>query len=139
VAQALPVRGHRPALPLRAPGGQGRRDRGEREGLPGEALAAFPFRVTHVLTDRGSCFTAEGFERPAARSASSTARPGPTRRGRTGWSSASTAGCSARCSASRWPATATWSGCWPASTPPTTPVGSACWTGARPRRSSASG
>jgi transposase InsO family protein len=27
------------------------------------ALAAFPFRVTHVLTDRGSCFTAEGFER----------------------------------------------------------------------------
>jgi transposase InsO family protein len=29
----------------------------------GEALAAFPFRITHILTDRGSCFTAEGFER----------------------------------------------------------------------------
>jgi transposase InsO family protein len=28
-----------------------------------EALAAFPFQVTHVLTDRGSCFTAEGFTR----------------------------------------------------------------------------
>jgi transposase InsO family protein len=28
----------------------------------GEALAALPFRVTRVLTDRGSCFTAEGFE-----------------------------------------------------------------------------
>ena len=28
-----------------------------------EALAAFPFRVTHLLTDRGSCFTAEGFEK----------------------------------------------------------------------------
>ena len=28
-----------------------------------EALAAFPFRITHVLTDRGSCFTAEGFEK----------------------------------------------------------------------------
>jgi transposase InsO family protein len=28
-----------------------------------EALAAFPSRVTHLLTDRGSCFTAEGFER----------------------------------------------------------------------------
>ena len=28
-----------------------------------EALAASPFRVTHLLTDRGSCFTAEGFER----------------------------------------------------------------------------
>jgi transposase InsO family protein len=27
-----------------------------------EALAAFPFRITHLLTDRGSCFTAEGFE-----------------------------------------------------------------------------
>jgi hypothetical protein len=27
-----------------------------------EALAAFLFRVTHLLTDRGSCFTAEGFE-----------------------------------------------------------------------------
>src|SRR5688500_15683068 len=24
-----------------------------------QALAAFPFRITHVLTDRGSCFTAE--------------------------------------------------------------------------------
>ena len=28
-----------------------------------EALAGFPFRVTRILTDRGSCFTAEGFER----------------------------------------------------------------------------
>jgi transposase InsO family protein len=28
-----------------------------------EALAAFPFRVTHLLTDRGSCFTADGFEK----------------------------------------------------------------------------
>jgi transposase InsO family protein len=28
-----------------------------------EAARAFPFRVTRVLTDRGSCFTAEGFER----------------------------------------------------------------------------
>ncbi|HEX6015849.1 MAG TPA: DDE-type integrase/transposase/recombinase [Geminicoccaceae bacterium] len=28
-----------------------------------EALAAFPFRVTRIPTDRGSCFTAEGFER----------------------------------------------------------------------------
>jgi transposase InsO family protein len=28
-----------------------------------EACAtAFPFKVTHVLTDRGSCFTADGFE-----------------------------------------------------------------------------
>jgi transposase InsO family protein len=27
-----------------------------------EARAALPFRITHVLTDRGSCFTADGFE-----------------------------------------------------------------------------
>ena len=27
-----------------------------------EALGAFPFQVTHVLTDRGSCFTADAFE-----------------------------------------------------------------------------
>src|SRR3954464_15239558 len=28
-----------------------------------EAVAAFPFRVTRILTDRSSCFTAEGFEK----------------------------------------------------------------------------
>jgi transposase InsO family protein len=28
-----------------------------------EVLAAFPFRVTHLLTDRGSCFTADGVEK----------------------------------------------------------------------------
>jgi transposase InsO family protein len=27
-----------------------------------EAISAFPFKITHVLTDRGSCFTADGFE-----------------------------------------------------------------------------
>jgi transposase InsO family protein len=27
-----------------------------------EAVAAFPFTITHVLTDRGSCFTADAFE-----------------------------------------------------------------------------
>jgi transposase InsO family protein len=26
------------------------------------AIRAFPFKLTHVLTDRGSCFTADGFE-----------------------------------------------------------------------------
>jgi transposase InsO family protein len=28
-----------------------------------QAIAAFLFKVTHVLTDRGSCFTADGFEK----------------------------------------------------------------------------
>ena len=32
-----------------------------------EALAALPFRVTHVLTDRGSCFTADAFEHACER------------------------------------------------------------------------
>ena len=27
-----------------------------------QAIVAFPFKITHVLTDRGSCFTADGFE-----------------------------------------------------------------------------
>ena len=27
-----------------------------------EAVRAFPFTVTHLLTDRGSCFVANGFE-----------------------------------------------------------------------------
>ena len=30
--------------------------------LLNEAVRAFPVQVTHVLTDRGSCFTADGFE-----------------------------------------------------------------------------
>ena len=102
------------------------------------ALAAFPFRVTRLLTDRGSCFTADGFEKAAGSSASSTARPGPTRRVPTAWSSASTAGSSARCSASPPPAAATSSGRSPASVRPMMPAASGCRTGARPTRSSAS-
>ena len=45
------------------------RSRGEKEteaaakAFLEEAVAAFPFRVTRLLTDRGSCFTAEGFEK----------------------------------------------------------------------------
>ena len=32
-----------------------------------EAIVSFPFRVTHVLTDRGSCFTADAFEHACTR------------------------------------------------------------------------
>ena len=42
-----------------------------------EALAAFPFRVTHVLTDRGSCFTAEGFETACRRLGVEHRKPRP--------------------------------------------------------------
>jgi transposase InsO family protein len=31
-----------------------------------ETRKAFPFRITHILTDRGSCFTADDFERACA-------------------------------------------------------------------------
>jgi transposase InsO family protein len=31
-----------------------------------KAKTAFPFRITHILTDRGSCFTADDFERACA-------------------------------------------------------------------------
>ena len=33
------------------------------KAFPEGAVGAFPFRVTRLLTDRGSCFTADGFER----------------------------------------------------------------------------
>jgi transposase InsO family protein len=32
-----------------------------------QARKAFPFRITHILTDRGSCFTADEFERACAK------------------------------------------------------------------------
>jgi transposase InsO family protein len=32
-----------------------------------EAVAALSFKVTHVLTDRGSCFTADAFEHACKR------------------------------------------------------------------------
>jgi transposase InsO family protein len=32
----------------------------------GKARRAFPFRITHILTDRGSCFTADAFEEACA-------------------------------------------------------------------------
>ena len=41
-----------------------------------EALAAFAFRVTRVLTDRGSRFTAEGFERRCRETRPYTPRTG---------------------------------------------------------------
>jgi transposase InsO family protein len=35
--------------------------------FPKETRKAFPFRITHVLADRGSCFTADEFERTCAK------------------------------------------------------------------------
>ena len=90
-----------------------------------EAVQAFPFQVTHqvthVLTDRGSCFTADGFEAACQSLGWSIARRGPTRRAPMAWWSASTDASSARCWASRWPATATWRPCCRASIGPIMP------------------
>lgn len=65
-----------------------------------EAVRAFPFKVTHVLTDRDPASRPMVSRRPATSSRWSTARPSPTRRKPTVSWSASTGGCSARCSGS---------------------------------------
>src|SRR3546814_6215685 len=41
------------------------------------ARKAFPFRITHVLTDRGSCFTADDFERACTKIKVSHRTPRP--------------------------------------------------------------
>ena len=51
LAQALPVRRHRPPLALGPPGGQGRRDRGQRPGLPRGGARGLPV-PGHARADR---------------------------------------------------------------------------------------
>nr|WP_244424691.1 DDE-type integrase/transposase/recombinase [Methylobacterium nodulans] len=93
-----------------------------------EALTALPFRVTQVLTDRSSGFTAEGFEnacwlhgvehrttRPHDRHGRALQRPG-----------------AARGAGQRSPATGISRPSWPASTWPIAAAGSVCSKGARP-------
>jgi transposase InsO family protein len=94
-----------------------------------EALAAFPFRVTHVLTDSGSCFTAEGFGKACREFGVAHRETRPYTPRTNGMAERFNGRVQRRCSGSPSPATATWSGCWRASTRPTTPAGSACWTG----------
>src|SRR3954451_25469205 len=62
--QAVPVCRHRSCLP-RFVHLAVKDDETERSAVAflKEAVRAFPFQVTHVLTDRGSCFTADGFAR----------------------------------------------------------------------------
>ena len=75
-----------------------------------EALQVFPFHVTHVLT-AAAASPPTALKRPAGISASSIARPSPTPRAPTVWSSASMDASSVRCSASPSRATAISSGC----------------------------
>jgi transposase len=55
-----------------------------------KAKTAFPFRITHILTDRGSCFIADDFAAPAPNSRSRAAKQSPIPRKPTVRSSAST-------------------------------------------------
>jgi len=104
-----------------------------------EAIAAFPFRITHVLTDRGSCFTAERFEKRCRelgvehrKTRPYTPRTngmverfnGRVQREVLGLTVASHRDLERR---------------WRASTRPTTPASNACWLGAHPSKSSPSG
>src|SRR3954452_12013099 len=113
-----------------------------------EAVRAFPFQVTHVLTDRGSCFTADGFERACQKLGviHRTTRPytprtngmverfnGRVQREVLGITVAGHRDLE-RLLAGFNPGY----NCRPPSTRPTTPAASACWAGARPRRSSRS-
>ncbi len=99
-----------------------------------EALTAFPFKVTHVLTDRGSCFTADAFEKACDRHRLAHRKTRPYTHPRpTAWWNASMAACSARCWASRSIAMPSSPPCCAASTKPTTLDASACWTGSRRR------
>jgi len=91
-----------------------------------EAVQAFPFTLTHVLTDRGSCFTADGFEALCRELKGSTGPHGPTRRKPMAWSSASTDVGRARGSASPSTAMRIVRSCSRASTAPTLPDASAC-------------
>ena len=89
-----------------------------------EAAAAFPFRLTHVLTDNGSCFT-PAFAKACAELGAEYRHTKPLCRKQTAWSSGSMAGSAARCSASPSSPITSSSSCCGASTPPTMPAASA--------------
>ncbi len=59
-----------------------------------EALGAFPFKVTHVLTDRSSCFTADAFEHACKRHGVQHRTTRPYTPKTNGMVSASTVACS---------------------------------------------
>ena len=105
-----------------------------------EALAAFPFRVTHVLTDRGSCFTAEGFEQ-ACRELGVEHRKTRPYTPRTNGMAERFNGRVQRevLGHHRRQPPRSRAAARGLQLAPTTPVASASWTAARPSRSSASG
>jgi hypothetical protein len=97
-----------------------------------EARKAFPFRITHVLTDRGSCFTADDFERACAKFKVTRARQNPIHPKPMAWSNASTAASRAKFSVSMSPAMQTSKHCSSASTMPIIDDDSRFFQGCRP-------
>jgi len=108
--------------------------------LEEEALAAFPFRVTHILTGRGRCLTAEGFGKACREHGvehRETRPPTPRRTGMverfSGRVQREVLGITAAGHRDLERLLAGFNAAYNAR-----PVGSACWAAARPRRSSAS-
>ena len=100
-----------------------------------EAAAAFPFRLTHVLTDNGSCFTPAFARACAELGAQYRHTRARAHRKPMVWWSASTAASAVRCWASPSTRTASSNCSCAASMPPITPVASAYWTARHPIRS----
>ena len=101
-----------------------------------EAAAAFPFRLTHVVTDNGSCFTPV-FAKVCAELGAQYRHTNPTHHKPMAWWSAAMAVSAARCWALPSILTRILNSCCAASMPPTTPAASACSTARHPIRLSA--
>ncbi|QGY00615.1 transposase family protein [Methylobacterium mesophilicum SR1.6/6] len=98
-----------------------------------DALRAFPFRVTHVLTDRGFCFTADGFEAACERQSVQHRKTRPYTPKTNGMVERFNGRVQREVVGSPSTATLTWRSCCVASTQPTTAAGSAYCVGSRPK------
>jgi len=72
-----------------------------------EAAAAFPFRLTHMLIDHGSCFTTGALSEDCSALDAQHRTTKPYTPQADGWPSASIAALSVRCRPSPWSRTAT--------------------------------
>ncbi|MFC2254887.1 DDE-type integrase/transposase/recombinase [Labrys portucalensis] len=77
-----------------------------------KAPATFPFRIIHVLTDRGFCFTARSFEEACRSDVRRPQRPALAHPAQTAWSNASKDGCCKRSVTAPSPAIAIFKLCW---------------------------
>jgi transposase InsO family protein len=91
-----------------------------------EAVVAFPFRVTRVLTDRGSCFTADGFGKACRELGVEHRKTKPYTPRTNGMAERFNGRVQREVLWTPSPVTATSSGSWPGSTRPTTLAGNVC-------------